>query len=455
MGADRYRGGLSGVAGRRFRWLLFLLPVVCLVLVALAAGLSTSSAASKKSQRTVIILWHQEQVANRINQWQSIIDAFNKSQSKYEVKQQVQNWATIYQKLPPAISAGKQPDIQFTIPDFTVNIKKTGVVQPVDSIVKQLDQLHHFLPAATKPYTYDGHVWSVPLYGMVQILFYRKDQFKAAGLDPNKPPKTWSELLADVKKLTRNGHYGIGVPLAKSLATDQVIYSFMATNHGKDLIDSNGKITFNTPANVKTFDFYAKLAKASPTGNTSWTWAEPMDAFDSGTTAMAVEKGMYLRTWLSVAKMPASQLGCAPVPIAPGGQRGSIYYSNAAMVLTKDPAKVAGVTAFFKYVLQPKVYAKFLLAEPGLFLPLTGDGNTAAWSKSPQLAPFPACLKMLMDQSKYGYLFGFTTDKVYPAIGPIGAQSIMAQAAQKIVLGHQTAAQAVAWGQQEMQRAAK
>jgi multiple sugar transport system substrate-binding protein len=415
--------------------ILFLLPAVILL-----------------SKPIVITLWHQEEVPNRIQQWQSVIDDFNKSQSQYEVKQQVQNWATIYQKLPPAIAAHNQPDIQFTIPDFTLELRKTGIVQPVDSMVKQLDQLHHFIPAATKPYTYEGHIWSVPLYGMVQVLFYRKDSFRDAGMDPAKPPRTWEELFSAVKRLTGKGKFGIGVPLAKSLATDQVLYSFMTTNRGQDLFNESGKPTFNTPDNVKTFEFYAQLAKYSPPGISTWTWHEPMDAFDAGTTAMAVEKGMYLRTWGSVAKKPANELGCAPVPIAAGGERGSIYYSNGAMIMTDDPKKMAGATEFFKYILQPKVYAKFLLAEPGLFLPLTADGNTSAWSNSAELSGYSNHLNLLMEQSKYGYLFGFTGKNIHPAIGSIAAQSIMAQVMQKIVIGNEKVAEAVAWGQAEMEK---
>jgi len=402
-----------------------------------------------------ITLWHQEEVPNRIQQWQSVIDAFNKSQNQYEVKQQVQNWGTIYQKLPPAIAARNQPDIQFTIPDFTLEIRKTGVVQPVDNMVKQLDQLHHFIPAATKPYTYEGHIWSVPLYGMVQVLYYRKDSFRDAGMDPAKPPQTWDELLSAAKRLSVKGKYGIGVPLAKSLATDQVLYSFMCTNHGKDLFDDqSGAVTFNTPDNVKTFTFYAQLAKLSPPGISNWTWHEPMDAFDAGTAAMAVEKGMYLRTWTTVAKKPQNELGTGPVPIAAGGERGSIYYSNGAMIMTNDPKKVVGITEFFKFILEPKMYAKFLLAEPGLFLPLTADGNTTAWSNSAELKGYSYHLNLLMEQSKFGHLFGFTGENIHPAIGPIAAQSIMAQVIQKIVIGNEDVAAAIAWGQAEMEKIA-
>ena len=167
-----------------------------------------------------------------------MIDKFNASQDQYVVKQQVQNWEDIYQKAASAVQAQKGPDLQFAIPDFTTALKPTGAVQPVDDIVEELDGEHKFLPSAVQPYKYEDHTWAVPVFGMVQMLWYRKDLFEKAGLDPEAPPKTWDELRAAAQKLTGDGKYGIGVPSSKHLYTDQELYSFMTTNRGKDLFDA-------------------------------------------------------------------------------------------------------------------------------------------------------------------------------------------------------------------------
>ena len=87
-------------------------------------------------------------------------------------------------------------------------MRKTRIVQPVTDFVKKLDEQHHFLKQAVVPYTDDNQVWAVLLYGMVQVLWYRKDLFKAAGLDPSKPPATRDELIADAKALAKDGKYG-------------------------------------------------------------------------------------------------------------------------------------------------------------------------------------------------------------------------------------------------------
>src|SRR5918997_1661367 len=154
------------------------------------------------SGKVELTLWHQEQPPNRVKQFQKVIDAFNKSQKDIQVKQQVQNWEDAYQKTTSAIQAGTPPDLQFTIPDFTVAIKETGAVQPVEDIVEEINSSHTFLGNAEQPYKYEGHTWAVPLFGMIQMLWYRKDMYEAAGLDPNSSPAATNTAWASPRAST-------------------------------------------------------------------------------------------------------------------------------------------------------------------------------------------------------------------------------------------------------------
>lgn len=99
------------------------------------------------------------------------------------------------------------------------------------------------------------------------------------------------------------------------------------------------------------------------------------------------------------------------------------------------PQKRKGAAAFLSFVLEPAHYAQFLLAEPGLFLPLTEVGASAAWSGSPILSKYKRCVDLMIDLSKKGVLPGFNTGKVQKAIGPIMAQNLLSQVVQKAVVG--------------------
>ena len=421
-----------------------------------AALLGTAACGGEEtaSGRVPLTLWHQEQPPNRVKQFQKVIDAFNKSQGKFQVKQQVQNYEDVYQKTTSAIQAGEPPDIHFSIPDLTVAIKQTDAVQPVEDIVEEIDSSHAFLRSAVQPYEYDGHTWAIPVFGMIQMLWYRKDMFEAAGLDPESPPQSWDELRQYAEKLTQGNQHGLGITSSEHLYTDQEFYTFMITNGGKELFAEDGSVAFDTPRNVETMAFYKELSEFSPPGSNSWTWAEPQAALNNGTLAMAIEKGQFLGPFEEDSGKPADTLGVAAVPTAPDGEQGSIYYSNAAITYTQEEEKLEGVREFMKFVLEPKNHADILLAEPGLFLPVTEDGDSPAWKDSEILSKYPEAVNLMVEQSKNGYLFGFTRSEIPEGIGQISAENLLAQAVQKAIVEGDSPEAAVAYGQQEMESAA-
>lgn len=427
--------------------------VVLAAAVALSGCLGADTGSEQAAGRTVLTVWHQEQPPHRVAVIQGLIDDFNRAQDEVFVRQQVQNWDSVYQKAPSAIQSGNAPDVLFTIPDFTTVIRQTGVVEPVDDLVAELDRRHGFLPTALRPYRYDGHTWAVPLYGMVHMLWYRKDLFRAAGLDPNRPPRDWRELADYARRLTRGNQYGFGVAAGKHLYTDQLFYTFMIANGAKDLFTRDGKLDFANPRTVETLAFYKRLARMSPTGINSWTWAEPQAQFNAGKLAMAVEKGQFIGPFAEESGRPPSDLGFAPMPHTAKGERGSIYYSNGVMLLSRDPAKRRATLRFLEFLLEPRTYAKFLLSEPGLYLPVTRTGDSRAWREAPALAPYPKALDAMLEESRHGELFGFTTGRVSPAIGPISAQNLLAQVVQEAVVADEDPRTAVEHGQDEMQEA--
>jgi multiple sugar transport system substrate-binding protein len=429
-----------------------LLAVAVTATVGLSAAACGGSSGAAGDDKTVI-LWHMEQPPNRVAAFQKLIDKYNATNPQLKVRAQVQDWNQIYTKIAGAVQSKTQPDILFTIPDFTTYVRPLGTVRPVTSVVEELDKQHTFSDAATAPYKDDNQYWAVPLYGMVQMLWYRKDMFAKAGI--TTAPKTWSDMLADAQKLTTGKQKGIAVPAGKNLATDQVLYSLMLTGGAGNFFHQDGSVNFDTPATVKTVSYYRDLLKQSPSDSGNYSWGEPQAAFNSGAAAMAIEKGQYLAPFESESGRPASDLGCAPIPIADdGGKPGSIYYSNAAMVMSNTDAKAAGAEAFLKYVLQPENYGDFLNAEPGLFLPLTKDGATApSWTSNEVIKKYPDCVNAMLKQSETGALFGFTDGQYVDTIGKISGQNVLAQVVQKVYSSGESPEAAVKWGQEQMQGA--
>ena len=400
---------------------------------------------------TELKLWHMEEPPNRVKRFQSVIDKFNAEHSDIKVTVEVQSWNNAYTEFPAAIMAGSGPDLLATIPDHATVIYELGVVQPVTDIVNAIDAEQKYYDSAIAPYKYGNDIYAIPVYGMGQVLWYRADMFKAAGLTP---PTNWEELVNCAKALTKDEVYGIALPASLSMATDQVIYSFMASAGAENVISSDNTISFNNENTVKAYETYYELLKYSPEDSNTYTWGEPQALLNSGKVAMAIEKGQYLATFESESGVAPENLGCVVMPASDASHDSkSIFYSNAFMLLSKDQAKKDAAGVFFKWLMSPDVYGDFLNAEPGLFVPLTETGAASDLYKSDAvLKKYPKQLDTLLSATSGGVLFGFT-DGVCMNIGKITGPNLLAQTLHQMTVNNLSASDAVAWGEGEMKKA--
>lgn len=399
-----------------------------------------------------LVMWHMESVPQRVEAWNALAEDYNATEPDMPVTIQVQEWDSVYQSIAAAGQAGAQPDILFAIPDFATYVRNLGLGQPVTETVNELDAEYGFIPAATASYSDGGEVWAVPMYGMVQLLWYNKPILEEAGVDA---PETWSELLAAAEMLTNADRAGIALPAGQNLASDQVAYSFMLTGGAGNWFDEDGSVDFERPEVVESINFYNQLLQYSPEDSANYAWGEPQAALNSGAAAMAIEKGQYLAPWTAESGLDSEDLGCAPIPVKDnGGASGSIYYSNAGMVLAEDVDRQAASAEFMKWLMEPENYARFLSAEPGLFLPVTTDlAQGEAWRSSEILNTYSDCVDTMLTQSESGGLFGFVDGQYIPRIGDISGQNILAQAIQRVYVNGESPEEAVSWAQTAMEDA--
>ena len=416
-----------------------------LIVVALMAVALGPVAAQEPVEVT---FWHMEQPPHRVARIQELIDEFNAANPGIVIKQEPQNWGEIYAKAPAAVAAGNAPELLFAIPDFTPIIRAAGAVQPVDDFVAEMDEAHGFFPAAIEPYNYDGHVWAVPLWNMAHSLWYHKDVFAEAGIEP---PTTWSEWLAAAEALTQDGQHGIGLPANRHLYTDQTVYDFMINAGASEIYNDDGTLRFDNEQTVRAFDFYRQLYQFSPADSPNWTWGEAEACFNSGTCA-SVLQFTVITTYDTQGAGDPETLGVIAIPHDDDMEEsGTISYVNAVMVLTDDPAKQEAAYAFLRFLLEPENYGRFLNMEPGLFLPVTEDGSDAeSYWEDELVVKYRDQIEVMLENSRNGMLFGFTGGKTFPSIAQISAQNLLAQTLQRVVLEGADAAEAVAWGQEQM-----
>lgn len=423
------------------------------ILLALATLASLAVTAFADDGVTEISIWHMEEVDSRVQQFNMIAEKFNAAHSDIKVTFTVTSWDDAYSKVPAAIMAGNGPDMLQSLPDYGKVIYDLGVLADVTDMVAELDEEYGFFDSAVETYTYDGRVYAVPAYDMAQVLWYRKDLFAAAGLEA---PKTWDDVVACAKALTDkdNGKYGIALPASLSMATDQVVYSIMASCGGADVVDEDDNVTFDNPGTVKAFEYYQELLKYAPVDCDTYTWGEPQALFNEGTVAMAIEKGQYLSPFETDSGVSAENLGCVLMPVLDDSCTSTaIHYVNSFMVLAQDEQKQAAILEFLKFLLSEEAYGDFLNAEPGLFLPVTETGATyESWTSNEVLTRYPEQVATLCESAANGALFGFTNG-VCDKIGAISGPYLIAQPLQQMTVNGLSPADAVAWGQVAMEEA--
>ncbi len=375
-----------------------LVSLVALLLLSSPVHLIAGGQGEEKAEEVSLILWHMEQPPRRVKQFQAVFDQFMTDHPNIQVTQHVQTWGEAYTKTMAAIQANKAPELLFAIPDFTANIKRSGVIQPVDEIVSSLKAKYTIYESTLRPYHYGGHYWAVPLYGMNHLLYYRKSVFEAGGMDPEQSPETWTELLNAINNLREAGVVpnGIGVPVSKTLAGDQFTYSLMVTNKAQHLFgESKEEIVFDNARTVETFEFWKKLYDTSPEGSLSWAWVEPQIGLVNKQTAFGIILGGFLGHWEEQAKAPVKDLGAGFVPKPEDGQPGTIYYSNGVMLLTKDRAKQEAAKTLIAFLYRHEVMGKFLNAQPGLFLPVTKEASEAeSYWEDPMTSKYSRIIKL-------------------------------------------------------------
>src|SRR5689334_24134603 len=180
---------------------------VASIAVALALGVAATAAQAV----TEINWWHAMTGANndRVN---ALAKRFNESQSEYKVN-------AVYKGSYPeamaaaiaAYRAGNAPDLLqvFEVGTGTMMAAK-GAIKPVFEVMSEAGEKFDpkaYVPAVAGYYTdYKGRMLSMPFNSSTTVFWYNKDAFEKAGIDPNKPPLTWSAVVAAMAKLKASGH---------------------------------------------------------------------------------------------------------------------------------------------------------------------------------------------------------------------------------------------------------
>ncbi len=346
---------------------LFCLLASVLLVTGVLSGCSTTSANSSTKKPIEITFWHSMGGKNGAAIEQMVKD-FNSTHTDVKVNAEYQGkYDDAINKLKSARKANGGPDVMQVYDigtRFMVDSKWTIPMQNfIDQDKYDTTQLE---PNILGYYTVNNKLDSMPFNTSTPILYYNKDAFKAAGLDPNKPPKTFDELLTDAKALTKKDASGKVTQYGFSMAIYGWFFEQFLVKQGADYVNNgNGRIAAPTEtefdkngAGLNVFNEWKKLVDSGYVGNFGRNEDDTENAFIAGKTAMYIESTADLSSDLS-AIGGRFNIGTAFLPSFDGIKDGGVSIGGASLwaMNTGNSAKEKATWEFIKFMVSPKEQA--------------------------------------------------------------------------------------------------
>ncbi len=338
-----------------------------LISAALASSLTIGVFAPAVAQ-TEIQWWHS--MGGNLGEWvNDQAKGFNESQKEYKV---VPVFKGSYdESMTAAIAAyraGNAPHILqvFEVGTATMMASK-GAIKPVHDLMKEAGYKFDpavYVPAVAGYYTApNGQMLSLPFNSSTTVFHYNKDAFKAAGLDPDKPPQTWPEVVLAAAKLKASGHK---CPFTTSWVSWTQLESFSAWHNTEFATLRNGfggmgtRLAFNTPLHVRHIENLANMSKQGlfvykGRGNTADS------VFVSGECAMMTGSSALYGNIKKNAKFASGHLDIA---VLPRRGRSTAEHGHRRRQFVGDVRQETGRVQSRRRVLRLSVETRRAISEP-------------------------------------------------------------------------------------------
>jgi multiple sugar transport system substrate-binding protein len=227
------------------------------------------------------------------------------------------------QRVLTALRSGAAPDVIDVQHGWVNGYAQNKLIVPLDDLISK--DKTDYVPSAIGNVTWDGKTWGIPYRVETHAIIFNKGHFKAAGLDPEKPPQTWDELNAAAKALTREGRSGfaitgggeVGNTIFRSLP-------FIWMNGGEIISEDGKKALVNQPAAVAAVKFYTDFFKnkQSPASTLQNDGNANRRLFIAGTVS-AYQSGQFDIGAIQK-EAPNIDLGVMTIPTPPGKKTAAI-----------------------------------------------------------------------------------------------------------------------------------
>ena len=331
-----------------------------------AAGAGLASSAGVVSNvvtaqtPTRIIFWHA--MGGNLGETvvKAFVNTFNASRKDIQVEAQFQgSYDDLVNKLRASIQSSSVPAVAQVYDIGTrFMIDSKGIVPVQEFIDRDKFDTGQFEPNILAYYRVGDRLYSMPFNTSTAILYYNKDLFKQAGLNPERPPQTFEEIDEYARKLVQGGATRSGITIAiygwffeQLLARQGALYA----NNGNGRDRAATEVVFNRgEAGTRILDWWAKMVKDGVATNPGRKTSDSQRAFAAGQTAMTVDSTAVLRSLLTGSGGKFS-IGTGYFPKPPQAKDGGSIVGGASTWIMKGrpPAEQQAAWEFIKFISTP------------------------------------------------------------------------------------------------------
>lgn len=345
---------------------LFYMGTLLFSVGVLAAGCGNSETADSSGNesadgKTTLDFWSFWGSGARQEVIEEIIDDFNASQDKIEVKYSYQPWGDIWTKSLSSITAGNPPDV--IVQDIN-SVAQRAEAQQATNLSEYIEEgfSDEFYPQLWDTVEYEGDAYAVPFNTDTQVIFYNKTLFKEAGISEEQLPQTWEELETVARKLdVKNGDdfERIGFYPLWNLGAD--VWALNADD-GVSWFDKDENVKIDTDNKVEALEWVLDWQEYYGQDTINRLEAEfgsgVADPFISGLVAMRAQNINY---YSSLAENAPDDFEFGVIQI-PEKESGSGHWSWGGGFVLEVPYGAKDPEAsyeFIKYLSTPEVQEKF------------------------------------------------------------------------------------------------
>jgi multiple sugar transport system substrate-binding protein len=213
-------------------------------------------------------LWGGPSLAGEVVWWtpnfnepraRQLVDEFQKDHPGVTINLQITTTDGLPQRVLTALQSGAAPDVIDVQHGWVVGYAQNDLVLPLGDVIEDRGD---YIPAALRYVTYEDQIWAVPYRIETHAVIYNKGHFREAGLDPDRPPRTWAELVDVARKLTKDGRSGFAITGGGEVGNTMFrSLPFIWMNGGSILSDDLSKAVVNQPKAVEAVRFYTDFLK--------------------------------------------------------------------------------------------------------------------------------------------------------------------------------------------------